>query len=525
MYNLNNILPRLKESAGQRLDYYTGNKKQQCSFDQLYTHVQQMAAFLSSRNIKKGDKVGILGKNCYEWIVIDLACLVSGIITIPYDTNKTWVLEELLADFELLALFTNIPEHVAKGGEKIYPFTVVHEPVDSLYTNAWEPAVYEEEDVFTIIATSGTISKSKYIAVRAKSFAHLVTSSQSLFNFKPSDRFMVFLPMHIYLERCYVYAAILIGFDVLLTPLDLVFHSIQNDHPSVIIGIPYFFETFHRKFLQKINANFFYKLVLKSYLGLHSAGLGFLFGNKFGPFVKAWGGNMRYMLTGSAPMSTATLLFYQKMGMTIYEGYGLTEIGGMITLNAPGQVKLGSVGKPFPGKKVTVDDNGHIVVQSEFNANTKYFRSAPEENRDTYLSDGQVATGDLGYFDKEGFLYINGRMKDLIVCSSGKKIHPAPIEEKILDSGLFNNCMVYGDNKPFLVALVVPRDPEADHRVIKESFAKINEGLGADEKVMSFYVHPESFSIENGLLTSSLKVSRSKIINTFSHQLDQLYNS
>lgn len=527
MLNLNDLPEKLRDSGTNRIEYYLNGKKQTRLFKEVYEDVIKVGRLLRAKNIGKGSRIGILGKNSYEWIVIDLACLVTGVITIPFEVGKAHVARELISEFGLSCLFTNLPEYADPSNDRILSFNQVTSLAEELMNNHFCPApdLYGPNDIFTVVSTSGTVGKSKFIEIRKKSFDHLLIETQQLLGFTGEDRFLVFLPLNIYLERCYVYSAILLGFSVILTPLELVFHSITHDKPSVIIGIPYFFETFHAKFLQKIHSNIFFTAVLKSYLFLHAAGLGFIFGNRFAPFVKAWGGHLRYLLTGSAPIRKETLLFYKKMGITLYEGYGLTEIGGMITLNSPGRVKLGSVGKPFPGKEVTIDDSGQIIVRSEYLANITYYKSTKEENDRTYLPDGSVATGDLGYFDKEGFLYINGRIKDLIVTSAGKKVHPTSIEERIIDSGLFNNCMVYGDDKPFLVALVVPKNASVGYERIKSEFTRINSGLAVEERVMKFHVHPESFSIDNGFLTSSLKSNRPRIAKTFEKEFNQLYNS
>lgn len=526
MINLNDLYTRLKESKDNQVEYYLNGKKLIKKFSEVYVDVAKVAAWLASKNIGKGDRVGILGKNSYEWIIIDLACVLKGIITIPFDPNREYDVKELEADFDLVLFFTNLPAYTKTPWGGVISFEDCIREADSFgeVAEAFIPVAYTDTDIFTVVSTSGTVGRSKYIEIKKGSFDNLVTETHQLYQFTSRERFLVFLPLNIYLERCYVYSAILLEFSIILTPLEFVFHSIQHDRPSVIIGIPYFFETFHTKFLQRINEKALYKALYKGYLWLHKVGLGSLTGNRFAPFIKAWGGNIRYLLTGSAPIRKDTLEFYQKMGITIYEGYGLSEIGGMITLNSPGNMRIGSVGKPFPGKEVYIDHAGQVIVKSPYNANTRYFLSTQEENDRTYLPDGEVATGDMGYFDKEGFLYLNGRIKDLIVSSSGKKVHPTSIEERIIKTGLFANCIVYGDNKPFLVSVVVPKDRSVAYEEILQEFRKINATLSADERIVRFVVHPESFTIDNGLLTTSLKLNRKKIIEKFANQINELYN-
>ncbi len=519
--DLNNLLSKLKHAHHNQIEYYERGVKKARKFTQVYTDTCKAVALLSGLGLRKGDRVGIQATNCYEWIVVDLACLVQGVVTIPLETTKRY--DGVLNGFGLQYVFTNLEKVGDTGYEgKVLSFAeITRRMADSPEA---EMAPYGEEDVFTVISTSGTSSKSKFIEVKKRSFDHLVTRTNELFGFVPSDRFMVFLPLSIYLERCYVYAAVLTGFDILLTPLEYIFHSIQHDKPTVIIGIPYFFESFHDKFLEKVNGKAAGRVALRLYGFLRKKGLGFLFGHRFPPFVTAWGGNIRYLLTGAARIRQDTLQFYQDMGITLYEGYGLSEIGGMVALNAPGRVKLGSVGKPFPGKEIIIDPKGQILVESKYLANDRYLVATPQENEKTYLAPGLVATGDLGYLDDEGFLFINGRMKDLIITSNGKKIHPTQVEEVVINSGLFSNCAVYGDNKPHLVALVVPKNKNATREELRTKVNELNGQLAGEQKIVNFFLLKETFSVENKMLTNTLKMNRAYIYKKYEHEIENLYN-
>lgn len=523
--DLVNLAEKLSNSHSNLLEYYKEGKKHIVPFKEVYHDVIKVANFLKSKDVAPRSRVIILGKNSYDWVVIDLACIISGIITIPLEVGKTYDLEELFDYFESDLLLTNLPEIAELGHEKVLPFhEVIHlSNQQNLANDEFVPYQYQPEDVFTFIFTSGTLGKSKFIEVKKKSFDHLISESQGLFNFRNEDRFLVFLPLPIYLERVYVYSAILLDFSVIITPLELVFHSIQNDKPSIIIGVPYFFETFRNKFLEKIKSKVLYSVVFKSYLLLKSLGIGFLFGHKFAPFVKAWGGNIRYLLTGSAPITKGTLLFYEKMGITLYEGYGMSEIGGMITLNSPDIVKLGSVGKPFPGKDVIISDIGEILVKSDKMANQHYYKMPKEESDKTYIEPNCVATGDIGYFDQDGFLFINGRIKDLIVLSSGKKIHPGGLEELLIETGLVANALVYGDNKPNLVAVVVPKTPDITQEEIRVALKKINEKLSVDERILNIYFYDQPFTIQNKMLTNSLKLNRKSVVEQLQNEIEGLY--
>lgn len=519
--NLNTLMSTMRQSGDNCIEYYEKGAKQRKTFALVYQDVVRAAGQLRRRGVEKGDRVGIIGKNTYEWVVADLACFAIGVITLPLDASHTFQIEETMADYELTMVLTNVALYLTET-PGVLPFSDLLEEGGEAGMPV-EGVIYGDDDVFTLISTSGTSGKFKLIEVRKKSFDQLVTQTQALFQFNTHDRFLVFLPLHVYLERCYVYAAILLGFSIILTPFEYVFQAIQKDRPSVIIGVPYFFESVYKGFQEKIGSSWLYSLVLNLYLLLSKVGLGFLTGNRFPPFVKLWGGNIRYLLTGSAPIKKNILTFYERMGVRLYEGYGMSEIGGMVTLNSPGRYKIGSVGKPFPGTKITIDSEGQILVRSDFHANSRYFRAAPGENERTYLANDTVATGDLGYFDQDGFLYLNGRKKDVIVLSTGVKVYPSVIEAKVESTGLFHNCLVYGNERPYLVAVLVPKDPIMDRQTAKAALERYNASQPLTEKIVNFYLVGEQFSPKNGMLTTSLKVNRPFVVNAFSRELNAMY--
>jgi long-chain acyl-CoA synthetase len=516
--DLNQLADKLKASQANSLAYYEKGKKCTKSFQQVYADVKRATAYCWELGLRPGHRVGLVGKNSYEWIVLDLACVIRGIITVPLDPGARHSSAELVEEFELSFLFTSQKDLLGTAPQVRPLGEVVAGPEpDGELKQVQHPG----EGVFTLICTSGTSGKAKAIEVKKKSFDHLVQHTQDMYQFNDRDRFLVFLPLHIYLERCYVYAAILYGFSVIVTPVELVFHAIRNDRPTVIVGIPYFFESVQRVFLEKIGEKWHYRAFYGLYRRLRKAGLGFLFGGRFVPFIKAWGGGIRYLLTGAAPIKKSVLEFYRDMGIILYEGYGMSEIGGMITLNSPGAYKLGSVGKPFPHKKITFDAAGQIHVQSDYHANATYYKGSREQNEATYHPGGVVATGDLGYLDKDGFLFINGRSKDLIILSTGKKVHPHAVEEKIENSGLCRNSLVYGNDKPYLVALLNGKGPAAD---VRQALEKLNAGVPEEEKVRCYHLIDEPFTPENGLLTASMKVNRNGIIRKYQQELEALYN-
>lgn len=519
--SLNNVIRKLENSKENYIEYYENGKKCKKYFRDIYFEVKSTAESLNALNFKKGDKLGILGTSCYEWVIIDLACVYIGIITIPFDTNYKYNTDEIFEKYQLKALFTNIKEYLEKENELVLNFKEVLEN-NNKKPNEEElkQVIYEKDDEFTAIFTSGTQGTQKSVLIRSRCFDDLIFSTAQMFQFNSNDKVIIFLPMYVYLERSYIYAAILLDFNVLMVGMELVIKSFKLDSPTIAIGVPIFFESIYHNFKLGIKASVKGRIYYRIYLFLRVLGLM----KFFPPFINIFGGKMRFMLSGSAPCSLTILKFYKKMGLNIYEGYGLSEIAGMVSLNYPGNIRLGSVGKIFPNKQVKFDSENQIYVKGENVANTKYFTSSKEENKITYLDDGYVATGDCGYMDKNNFLFINGRIKDIIVLSNGTKIHPIYIEETLNSSILIKHSVVYGDRQTNLVALIVPEDKAIEKTLIQHEVERLNQSLKPDYKILSFFLFLNDFSIENNFFTPNLKLNRKYIYDTYDAEFLDLYN-
>jgi long-subunit acyl-CoA synthetase (AMP-forming) len=203
----------------------------------------------------------------------------------------------------------------------------------------------------------------------------------------------------------------------------------------------------------------------------------------------------------------------------------MNEVGGIIALNAPASVRLGSVGKVFPGKKILFDQQNQILVQSDFHGNDRYLHSTSEENSRTYLPGNVVATGDTGYLDKEGFLFINGRIKDVIVLANGRKVYPFLVEQRLARLNHIEQCMVYGDTRPFLSAVIVSTQigKKISRKSLENEIAHLNESSPPEENVLHFHVVDQPFSIANGLMTTALKLNRKAIELKYQEELEEGY--
>jgi long-chain acyl-CoA synthetase len=501
--------------------FYENGARKTKKFSEVYIDVQNAARYLIGKGLKRGTRVGILGKNCYTWVVIDLACLHCGLVTVPLEPTHLTDVDDLIKEYNLSLVATNL-KSTFWSSPLIVHFDQVR-LVLSMQSPELEVVNWMNDDIFTFNFTSGTSSKPKAVEVKKKSFDHLISGSQNLFGFRSDDRFLVFLPLNVYLERCYIYSAIIIGFDIILISAEHVFRSLQSDSPTVVIGIPYFFENVQKLFVAKVESNVWMNVLLKLHRLLDKVGLAFLLGKPFILFKKLWGGRMRYLLCGSAPIREGVLRFYQSMGIPIYEGYGMNEIAGMITLNHPKAIRIGSVGKPFPGKNVTFDEQNQIIVDSPFHANSRYFNEDDIVNQKTYIDDTRVATGDVGFIDKDGFIFITGRIKDMIILSNGRKIHPTPEETRIEEMLPASNCCIFGDDKPYLTALIVPNGKALSREYIKTKLEEYNSGVPDEKQIKDFFISDEPFSVDNGLLTPAFKLNRKYLYQKYALEFEKLY--
>jgi long-chain acyl-CoA synthetase len=269
----------------------------------------------------------------------------------------------------------------------------------------------------------------------------------------------------------------------------------------------------------------------------------------FAKVRKAFGGRLRYAISGGAAMSVEVGEFIDALGIPVYEGYGLSETSPIVSANHPGVRRLGSVGKPIPGVRVELEpvdtedrSSGEIVVYGH--CVMQGYHGLPEENARVFTPSGGFRTGDIGRFDEDGFLYITGRVKEQYKLENGKYVVPTPIEEHLKLSPFIVNAMVYGHNRPFNVALIVP-DLEAlrqwaDHEGIaaegeallrdERARAKISDEIAAHsaavkgyERIRDFVLLGEDFTPENGLLTPTLKVKRRDVLDRYGGDIAALY--
>ncbi|MFK7784469.1 MAG: AMP-binding protein [Crocinitomicaceae bacterium] len=497
---MNKLITILKTSSKGRLQYFKDGKVQIKAFTDLYTDIQGTIRFFQQTGIQPGDRLGIIGENSLEWVIIDLACIAYGLITVPLDPVSDYDLDEVITTYQLKHVLTSDPKYMSHTTAST--FSDIYETPNN--SDQLAPLNdYGPNDILTFKFTSGSTQSPKMLGVQKKSVDAVLSAVQSLFHHNEQDKILVFLPLHAYQMRYWLYSAILYDFTLLLAPKRHIFYALSELEPTVVMGVPHFYETLMKMFLEELeNPEQITDQDEKV-------------------FQEMTGGAIRYLWTGSAPIHPQTLQFYFDRGTPLFQGYGMNETC-IVSKNYFNANKTGSVGKPLPHIHIEISDEGEILVKNQFEVHTSYELCKPGDNEATFRDNGYVATGDLGYLDEDGYLYITGRRKELIVLSNSKKIHPNTVEKLMTTSPHITQCIIIGDLQPYIAALIYPEN-SSDRQIISDEISRLNEGLKPEERIIKFELIDEVFSQENGQLTSQNKLKRNAISSAYKSLIETLF--
>lgn len=527
LIKLGNIPMALKENSLNFLEYYGDKSYLKKTYSEIYIDLMRLLVFIKKQDISKGDKIGIIGKNSYEYLLADLAAILGGYISVPFpEKDFKNQIESLAGTFGLKLLFAD-EKYIENGGmESVYNLNQLFKLIESEDYNNAEVYPVDDEDVFTIIFTSGTTGSPKGIEMRVKCVEEWIGTLMNRFEFYRDDKVIDFLPLSISNARLFVYGAILIKFNLTLTTPEQLLRVLAVSQPTILQGVPYLFETIYWTIINNIKASFPKHLLFKAYLALKKflpqKVINKMQNKLFKSVIMLWGGKMRLIVTGSAPISKSILKFYDDIGLRIYEAYGINEIG-LVSINSPGAYRIGSVGKPFPTKSIKIGDNREILIKSDYSWGRKYINDDQGYSELIFRQDGFVSTGDMGYIDKDGFLYIEGRIKEVLVLNNGDKVHPNLIEEELKNTQIIKQAVAIGDQRPFVVCVVVLHDESLPKSKIQEVICTVNKKLPETLNIKDFITAKEPFTVENGLLNSTLKVNRIAVYKVYKNEIENLY--
>jgi long-subunit acyl-CoA synthetase (AMP-forming) len=508
--------------SGSRITFYQDDGVVSYGLSELDALAFEVADRLRGLDLEEGDRIGILARNRSEWVLLDLAAIKLKLVTAAFEHGRFAPDRELIDAYGLKVVFTdNDTDTLADGFIDIRTITAPGGAGIGRLARR-PPPQYADDDVTTIKFTSGSTGRPKGLAATVGSIDSSISAVQAIFRHDASDTLFVFLPLSLLQQRYWIYSALHYGHDIVVATYELAFYALRRERPTVVMGVPSFYEAVRRQIESKL------RVAAGQAAGADGGGPEPAGGDAAALRMRRacadriLGGRIRYLWTGSAPASPGMLHFFFDCGIPIYEGYGLNE-SCIVSKNYEGAVKIGSVGKVLAGKEVRIGEDGVLVIRSEHPVNRRYLFCEPGESEKIFLPNGDVRTGDIGYVDADGFLFIRGRADDVIVLGNGKNIVVRPIEERLKDSPAIEECVLFGAGRPYLLAVVSAGAGVPDRDGIAAHIDRVNRELGKDERVGKFLIAKERFAMENGLLTSQYKPRRKEILRMHQAEIEQAY--
>jgi long-chain acyl-CoA synthetase len=567
-----------------------------------FDRVRDLAFGLSSLGVGSGDRVVIMSESRPEWLCADFAILTLGAVTVPvYATLTPGQARYIIQDAGARIAFVSTAEQLEKlqrirhelpSLEAIVTFVDMEHASTSVLTLAAVAArgharlmgewgagrefrdrarAIRPEQLATIIYTSGTTGEPKGVMLSHRNLISNLLAGHTIVPVTHEDVSLSFLPLSHSFERLVSYVYLAHGVTIVFAEsMDTVGRDLPIVRPTVMTGVPRVYEKFHARILERGHAlpqprrTLFQWGVKVAHARARAEGQGGRAGAilaleaavaerlVFSKIRDSVGGRLWCLVSGSAPLPLHTAEFFHGIGLTITEGYGLTETSPIVSANPIDAPRLGTVGQPIPGVEVQIADDGEILVRGP-NVMMGYYNK-PQETA-AVLKDGWFRTGDIGAIDGEGYLRITDRKKDLLVTSGGKKVAPQPIEAVLKRSPLVAEVVLLGDRRRFISALIVPdftalerrmkdlgRSPagpsggeSGDERaelvrradvvaLYDEIVEALNLELSQFERIKKFRLLPREFTIESGELTPTMKVKRKAVELNRAAEIEELYS-
>ena len=555
---------------------------QDVSAKDFLADVCALAKGLIASGVTAGDRVGIMSRTRYEWALVDFAIWFAGAVSVPiYETSSPSQVAWNLGDSGAVAAFGESAHHEdiirqAANSEGLTALQHVWQlegaGLDAVREAGRDVSDSELEerrtsaklsDVATIIYTSGTTGRPKGCELTHGNFVELSDNTLAILGDVVNEqaKTIMFLPLAHVFARFISVLAVAAGATVAHTPdIKNLLADLQSYQPTFILAVPRVFEKVYNSALTKAEDGgkgaVFHKaaetaIAFSKARQAGRVGLGLklkhtLFDRLvYGKLRAAMGGNVAHAVSGGGPLGERLGHFFQGIGLQILEGYGLTETTAPISVNTPALIKVGSVGKPLPGNSVKIADDGEILAKGVCVMRGYYQRD--DLMADT-LSDGWFRTGDIGKLDEDGFLWITGRKKEIIVTAGGKNVIPALLEDQIRADALVSQVLVVGDNRPFIGALVtldqealpgwlqrhgLPESTTLEQAVenpvvkaaVQDLITQANSSVSQAEAIKSFRIVASDFTEASGHLTPSMKVKRAQVMKDFETVIEEMYGA
>ena len=536
------------------------DKKLKFNWKQTYDCIQKLSSHIS-KYISPKDRCLLISENRPEWMISDLAVMLAEGITVPaYTTYTERDYKYLINDCQPSVIivsnnlqYKKIKDLILKNDfiKTIISFENIEEDkVEIININKiFQEVNYLEKylnksnltrkDIACIIYTSGTQGNPKGVMLSHGGILNNCEGSSYLLSkiINQNPKFLTWLPLSHSYEHTVQFVQIAVGAKVYYAEsIDKLVKNMNDCSPDIMTAVPRFYQNLY----QKISSNFNKSTGIKKFLVQSTLGLGKkkLLNKKLSVREKLinffceklvrkkvklqFGGSLKAFISGGGALDYQVGIFLNSIGLPTLQGYGLTETSPVVSCNPINDIRIETVGPPFEGNEVKIAEDGEILIKGE-NVMVGYWNNPKETEK--VLKDGWLNTGDIGSFDN-GFLKITDRKKDILITPGGDNISPVKIENCLTKIEFIEQALVYGDNKPFLIALLVLNKDKKniDNNIIYKEIQIMNNSLTKIEKIKKFIIIDEQFSIENGFMTPTLKLKRYKIIQEHKNKLEKLYN-
>ena len=564
--NINNLLElfysQYKNQANKNEILLTSlkNPKIEYSWHETFELINKFSVEIKKFS-EEGDRCLLISENRPEWFISDLSIMLSNSITVPaYTTYVEKDYEYIIDDCKPSVIIVSDQEqfnkikNIIKKKEfikKVFSFEKLKDVNESEYYCIKKLTFTKEsinnflnlnttrKDPACIIYTSGTQGNPKGVILSHGGILNNCEGGIDIlksFIKKNKTRFLTWLPLSHSYEHTVQFVQITVSAKIYYAEsIEKLIKNMNDCKPEIMTAVPRFYQNIY----QKINSNFNKSKGLKKYLINKMLYLGNkkirgkslnlsekIVDNILDKIVRRkikaqFGGALKTFVSGGGALDKEVGFFLNAIGLPTLQGYGLTEASPVVSCNPINDIRVDTVGPPFKGNEVKIADDGEILVKGE-NIMLGYWNN--KEETEKVLKNGWLYTGDIGIF-QDNYLKITDRKKDILITPGGDNISPLKIENEITNSKFFDQAVVYGDNKPFLVALLILSDEKnkSNDSEIKLEIENINKNLTKIEKIKKFFIIKEKFSIDNGMLTPTLKLKRFKIINKYKNNFENLY--
>ena len=530
------------------------------SWESVYLNIIKLSEEIN-KYINKGDRCLLVSENRPEWLISDLSIMLSGGITVPAYTTYTerdyeYIINDCTPSILIISdktLYSKIKTIIPKKKfiKKIIFFESIDDFDSTFHLNIneiFEKKISSSKDFFNldiqrkdiacIIYTSGTQGNPKGVMLSHGGILNNCEGANLLLKefISKIPKFLTWLPLSHSYEHTVQFVQIVVGAQVFYAEsIDKLIKNMGDCSPEIMTAVPRFYQNLY----QKINSTFSKSKGLKKLLVNQTVILGrkklnkekLLLSESIVNFIcealvrkkikRQFGGNLKAFISGGGALDYEVGSFLNAIGLPTLQGYGLTETSPVVSCNSIKDIRVDTVGKPFIGNSVKLANDGEILIKGE-NVMLGYWKNEEETNK--VLKNGWLSTGDIGEFDGE-FLKITDRKKDIIITPGGDNISPIKIENDLNKSKYIEQSLVCGDNKSFLVALLV-LSPEYNDISVEEvqiELEKININLSRIEKIKKFLIIKKQFTIENNMMTPTLKLKRYKILETYKNEIEKLF--